>query len=1044
MAPGIAARGQVTLSGTGGSLSHTISNWSNGDSTSENGEIVISGGTVSATSATDIAIGSGYKNGKITVTGGTVNGMISNGHNASGVNITVSGGTTGSIETNESNTKIKVTGGTVNGGIYTKRVTWASTVDDITGVEVTVGTSGNSSTTTPEIKDGIYSEYYRHNTDIRVYSGKVHKRVYTQTGDVTISGGSIVLDDNTINIPIAAMNGNMTITNGTITSTVTAGYSTIDVHGGNCNISGGNLTLKAESEGIYCSNAPLNISGGTINITSDSNVNSAAIFVHNSNCTISGGNITSTTSGTPGIKLQSVDGSYNITVTGGTIKNTGGECIDAITNGGTLTIGNNSNAVSTTSPSITGSTRGVSIDNAGTFNFYDGIIRGATAIFGTVTNTPSGYSVVKSTSNSVESATLAKSFYTSGGTTVLDAINNNSGSHSTSTTTWKALTGANGTISNGTWGGNYLQFNGSSTQVMLGAMNSNYQSMEATFAASAKTSSANRYLVANLEGAGGGIYLTTAGKIVGMYHIDGAYRSCTSTTTIVALTYDGTNVKLYVNGVLEATTAYTGTIKSTTTQMALGGNPAGNAVTGERFTGKIYSAAVYNKALTAAQVKQNAEAGRNRASLDSTVTLSAVSSGAKGLSMMSMSPKSLSMNMNNDTNQVDEPKSDESETGDVAEIGKTKYTSLQEAINAAESGDEITLLENVELDEELVIDEDKVLRLDLNGKTITGSAENTISNSGNLTIVGKGNIENTAEQGNAIDNSGKLRLEKVTINVDNNEGKGINNSSELEITGGSIQITSLGSVGIYNSGNGTVHIIKAKEDDIKEDLKIELKAKEGTVISQNTLPSYGIVNASNKDVTVEAGTINVEMKYAVGIANNEHGAIVLGKDDDIVDVDNPVINATVDHTIAIQNSENGKVYFLDGKVLSTSSIKPIITDVLVDYELIEEKNEENVFVAWLRQWLEDIEAAFVKKEGDKEVIPPEEDEVSDDKDKNDIKARIEDKGGKDEDSGNSKESDTEGKTTLEEEVDKVMSNDKQEVESTETSEETTGEDNPAF
>ena len=77
-----------------------------------------------------------------------------------------------------------------------------------------------------------------------------------------------------------------------------------------------------------------------------------------------------------------------------------------ITNSGTLTLGQNDSAVSTTCPEISGVT--TAIVNTGTFNFYDGIIKGAVAIDGTVTSRADGYVINKRTENSVEILTLSK------------------------------------------------------------------------------------------------------------------------------------------------------------------------------------------------------------------------------------------------------------------------------------------------------------------------------------------------------------------------------------------------------------------------------------------------------------------------------------------------------------------------------------------------------------------------------------------------------------------------------------------------------------
>ena len=66
----------------------------------------------------------------------------------------------------------------------------------------------------------------------------------------------------------------------------------------------------------------------------------------------------------------------------------------------------------------------------------------------------------------------------------------------------------------------------------------------------------------------------------------------------VAVTYDGTTMRLYVNGTQFATQAQTGNITTSTGALRLGGN----AVWGEFFSGLIDDARIYNRALTAAQI----------------------------------------------------------------------------------------------------------------------------------------------------------------------------------------------------------------------------------------------------------------------------------------------------------------------------------------------------------------------------------------------------------------------------------------------------------
>lgn len=74
-----------------------------------------------------------------------------------------------------------------------------------------------------------------------------------------------------------------------------------------------------------------------------------------------------------------------------------------------------------------------------------------------------------------------------------------------------------------------------------------------------------------------------------------------NTWTHLAATYDGTNVRLYINGALNTTTAVSGAIDSTSTDVLLGALTTST----EQFNGYIDSCKVYNVVLTTAQILEN-------------------------------------------------------------------------------------------------------------------------------------------------------------------------------------------------------------------------------------------------------------------------------------------------------------------------------------------------------------------------------------------------------------------------------------------------------
>jgi hypothetical protein len=69
--------------------------------------------------------------------------------------------------------------------------------------------------------------------------------------------------------------------------------------------------------------------------------------------------------------------------------------------------------------------------------------------------------------------------------------------------------------------------------------------------------------------------------------------------THLASTYDGANLRLYVNGTLVKTLALTGNIVASAAPLRLGGN----AVWGEWYAGTLDDVRVYNRALTAAEIQ---------------------------------------------------------------------------------------------------------------------------------------------------------------------------------------------------------------------------------------------------------------------------------------------------------------------------------------------------------------------------------------------------------------------------------------------------------
>ncbi|MDA0161538.1 DUF4082 domain-containing protein [Solirubrobacter ginsenosidimutans] len=89
----------------------------------------------------------------------------------------------------------------------------------------------------------------------------------------------------------------------------------------------------------------------------------------------------------------------------------------------------------------------------------------------------------------------------------------------------------------------------------------------------------------------------------------GAAATVANAWTHLAATYDGANVRIYVNGVLSSTKAITGAIKVSTGALRIGGN----SIWGEWFTGLIDEVRLYNRALTVAELQADMAAPINPA-----------------------------------------------------------------------------------------------------------------------------------------------------------------------------------------------------------------------------------------------------------------------------------------------------------------------------------------------------------------------------------------------------------------------------------------------
>ena len=177
---------------------------------------------------------------------------------------------------------------------------------------------------------------------------------------------------------------------------------------------------------------------------------------------------------------------------------------------------------------------------------------------------------------------------------------------------------------------------------------------------------------------------------------------------------------------------------------------------------------------------------------------------------------SLDSNMNEKmilvANADSRPVADGSESY-VAAIGSAKYTTIQNALDASNNGDEIDLLVNIEEQNKIVIPQDMQITIDYNGHTVkTYNNDCLFENHGNLTITDSTNTlgKNTFTGDRYIYNDGTLSISNVYIGnhsystsiINNNDGTVTMNGVKIDF--GNPSVTD--KTAITNTENGSITV----------------------------------------------------------------------------------------------------------------------------------------------------------------------------------------------------------------------------------------------
>ena len=350
----------------------------------ESGILEINNATITA-SSTGIA---NNNTGKVTINKGTITGYDGI-NNASTEKVIINGGSILSIGGYQDSNEAAIINSSsgiveINDGTIKANASYSPAISNRSTGRIIV----RNGTITGSISSGI------NNGDsgiIEIFGGNISgsgSDGISNSGQATITGGNILGLYNS---------GQTTITGGTIDPSRNSGNGITNSKSG--------MLILGEKDGTANKESPVIIGNKYgINNSGIFNFYDGIIKGNNAAITNSGGtvNIENVTLSESNIGINNNSGIVNIAVNVTINANNIG-----LSNSGIINIGTKDGNVSTEMPVITGKTYGVSNENSGKVNFYDGIVSGESGAFsGTVNEVEPGYKIVTNKTDTLTSATL--------------------------------------------------------------------------------------------------------------------------------------------------------------------------------------------------------------------------------------------------------------------------------------------------------------------------------------------------------------------------------------------------------------------------------------------------------------------------------------------------------------------------------------------------------------------------------------------------------------------------------------------------------------
>lgn len=226
------------------------------------------------------------------------------------------------------------------------------------------------------------------------------------------------------------------------------------------------------------------------------------------------------------------------------------------------------------------------------------------------------------------------------------------------------------------------------------------------------------------------------------------------------------------------------------------------------------------------------------------------------------------------------------------QVGKKYYATMELAIESIPNNEETSILLLEDLEEAITIPEEKIIKLELTNKTITG----TIINNGTLIITGQGNINS---DGITITNNGELTIESGNITTSSfiDDANAIYQvSGNLKVLSGTISNTSedrntdIGrGIAIRIVGGSTELLGGTISSKVGNTLRIQGENAEliidGAMLTSgsvdiNMLATIVLIDYNEQRVTLNSGKIiNNAGGYAVAVVKgtfNKTGGVIEG------------------------------------------------------------------------------------------------------------------------------------------------------------------------